>query len=166
MNIILQTPRIIIREFNADEESLLVNLYLDERVTQHVSKRSIEENKQKFADALKGYQDNTGLGRWGIFNPANDDFIGVCILKPADADPTQIELGYVLAEAYWGKGLATELANALVKYGFEQKSLTEICACTDPENIASQNVLTKAGLTRQGTIFWHGRDLPFFKIVK
>jgi len=164
MNIIVQTRRLIIREFTPKEEILLVNLYRDERVTQYVSKRTEDETLKQFAEALNQYKDGSGLGRWGIFNPADGDFIGVCILKPADSDPTRIELGYVLNPKYWGIGIATELSRALVFYGFKDKHLTEICACTHPENLASQNVLTKAGFVRDGNVFWHGADLPFFRI--
>ena len=164
MKIIVQSSRLIVREFAPREEILLVNLYGDERVSLHITKRTEEETLKQFAEALKLYKDGSGLGRWGIFNPVDNDFIGVCILKPADSDPTRIELGYVLAHKYWGIGLATELCRALIFYGFEDKGLTEICACTSPENIASQNVLLKAGLKRDGNIFWHGADLPFFRI--
>jgi len=165
MNIIIQTPRLVVREFLPREESLLINLYKDEKVTHYVKKRSEEETRRQFADALKGYRVSPGLGRWGVFNPADDDFIGVCILKPADSDSTRIELGYVLVSKYWGLGLATELAKSLITYGFEQKGLTEICACTYPENTPSQNVLLKAGLVREGNVFWHEAELPFFKIT-
>lgn len=164
--IIVQTPRIIIREFIPEEEELLLALYRDPEVTKHVTKRTDEENRKRFAEALEEYKNGTGLGRWGVFSVEDDDFVGVCILKPADSDPTRIELGYVFAKKHWGKGLATELAQALVKYGFEEKGLTEICACINPENIASQNVLLKAGLQRDGNINWHDSDLPFFRITR
>jgi len=166
MNIIVQTPRLIVREFLPKEEQLLVDLYKDERVTRYVNKRTEQDTRKQFAEALKLYKDGSGLGRWGIFNPGDNDFIGVCILKPADSDPTRIELGYVLNHKYWGLGLATELARSLVFYGFADKALTEICACKDAENSASQNVLLKAGFLRDGNVFWHGHDLPFFRIEK
>jgi ribosomal-protein-alanine N-acetyltransferase len=165
MNMIVQTSRIIVREFTAGEEILLVDLYKDVKVTQYVNKRSEHDTRKQFAEALAQYKDGSGLGRWGVFNPLGGDFIGVCILKPADSDPTRIELGYVLASKYWGMGLATELSKALIFYGFKDKNLTEICACTHPRNIASQNVLLKAGLLRDGNIFWHGSELPFFRIT-
>ncbi len=165
MNLILQTPRLIVREFKPDEQELLLELYRDKEVIRFVSKRTEDDTKRQFAEAIKQYEEGTGLGRWGIFNPVDGDFIGVCILKPADSDPTRIELGYVLCRKYWGKGLATELSRALVDYGFTGKGLTEICACTDPKNTASQNVLLKAGFVRNGNVFWHGGDLPFFRIT-
>ncbi len=164
MKIIIQTRRMVIHEFDPAEYPLLINLYNNEKVTKYVSRHTDAENKKIFEDTLNDYKNGIGLGRWGILNLANDEFIGVCILKPADSDTGHIELGYVLDEPYWGLGLATELTKGLLKYGFTEKHLTEICACTDIENEASQNVLFKAGFTREGNVFWHGKDLPFFKI--
>jgi ribosomal-protein-alanine N-acetyltransferase len=163
MSTILQTPRLTAREFLLTEEELLVALYKDERVTKHVAKRTEEETRQQFRSAVKAYQKKTGLGRWGVFTPEND-FVGVCILKYSDSDPKKIELGYVLDVPYWRLGLATELTKALLKYGFEERGLKEICACTTPENLASQNVLLKSGFTSYGTVFWHKSNLSFFKI--
>jgi ribosomal-protein-alanine N-acetyltransferase len=165
MSIIVQTPRLIIREYVAADEEANVDLYKDERVQQHISKRNDEERRQKFRESIQGYETGTGLDRWGIFNKADGDFIGSCKLQTSEDDPARVELGYVLAFKYWGMGIASELARALIDYGFNQKGLTEICACTDPENIASQNVLLKAGLVRDGKVFWHGRGLPFFRII-
>ena len=91
--IIVQTPRLTIREFLPDEEMLLVELYRDQRVTKYVPKRTEDDTRKQFSEAILSYKDNTGLGRWGVFNPIDGDFMGVCILKPADSDPTRIELG-------------------------------------------------------------------------
>jgi ribosomal-protein-alanine N-acetyltransferase len=145
---------------------LLFDLYRNEQVRRTISERTDEETKQKFAEALKSYRGGSGLGRWGIFNPEDGKFIGVCSLKQADADQKHVELGYVLHPNYWGRGLATELAKAIIFYGFQDRGLKEICACTLPENYDSQNVLLKAGFVRDGTAFWHGANLPFFRIKK
>ena len=165
MDIILQTPRFIVRKFIPADEHYVLDLYRDELVTRYVPKRTDAETSAIFADSIINYEHHPGFRQVGCIYPADDDFIGVCILKPADSDPTRIELGYVLAKKYWGLGLATELSMALVKHGFEQMKLTEICACTNYENIASQNVLIKSGFHREGNVFWHGSDLPFFRIV-
>ena len=83
-----------------------------------------------------------------------------------DTAPEKVELGYSLHPNYWGQGLATEMATSLVNYGFNQLGFDEITAVTDPENSASQNVLQKAGMQRQGEVFWYERTLPFFVVKK
>lgn len=163
MAIILQTPRVTIRQFEPDEESIFVDLYNDDEVTAHLTSRSVEERRQRFKELLEDPADS-GLGRWGVFDRRDGDFIGTCKLMPNDTDVAKIELGYVLARKYWGKGLATELTKALVEYGFKNKGLWDICACVNPGNAASQNVLLKSGFIKDGSVFWHGRELPFFSI--
>ncbi|CAN5468476.1 GNAT family N-acetyltransferase [soil metagenome] len=164
MKIIAQTPRLLIREFAADEEELLLAIDADERLIRYVKKRGPEESRRLFRESLKDYGNGTGLGRWGVFNQADGDFIGLCMLKPSESDASCIELGYRLHLKYWGIGIATELSKALVFYGFKEIGLPAITAVTHPQNAVSQRVLEKAGLIRQGTAFWYGEDLPFFKI--
>lgn len=166
MNIIIQTPRLLIREFTAADEELSLLMDEDERLTQYVKKRTPAESKQVFKDTLKDYKSKTGLGRWGIFNVGDNEFIGVCMLKPSESDGDKIELGYRLHLKYWGQGIATELAIALINYGLHKVGLLEICAVTHPNNAASQKVLLKAGFERWGEAFWYGEDLPFFRVRK
>lgn len=65
------------------------------------------------------------------------------------------ELGYVLSRAYWGQGITT----AAVKQVIQMKglALTRIEALVDPDNIASQRVLIKAGMTCEGLLKDHVR---------
>ena len=56
------------------------------------------------------------------------------------------DLGYRLKRKYWGKGIATETALALLQYGFDQLHIPEICAAAHTENTASNKILTNIGL--------------------
>jgi [ribosomal protein S5]-alanine N-acetyltransferase len=62
------------------------------------------------------------------------------------------EIGYVLHPDYWGKGIGTLIGNALVERGFSELNLHKISATCDPQNIPSQKVLTKIGMTLEGRI--------------
>jgi ribosomal-protein-alanine N-acetyltransferase len=165
MRIILQTPRFTVREYLPEETELVVNLYRDEEVSRHVSQNTDEYRRTRQAETLRHYEAQTGLSRWGVFNTGDGDFIGTCKLMANDTDADKIELGYVLSKKYWGLGIGTELAKALVDYGFKQKGLTEIFACVNPENEASQKVLLKAGFSRHGNVYWHDKDLFFYRIA-
>ena len=70
----------------------------------------------------------------------------------------EIELGYLLARKFWGKGLATEAAEACLNYGFGKLGFREIIALTDLENIASQRVLNKIGFVRRGIELFGGEE--------
>ena len=73
-----------------------------------------------------------------------------------------IEVGYRLLAEVWGRGLATEGARALVRYGFDELGLDRIIGVTHPDNAASQRVLVKAGLDDAGWGNYYGRELRLF----
>jgi RimJ/RimL family protein N-acetyltransferase len=81
------------------------------------------------------------------------------------------ELGYWLAKSYRGRGLMTRAVRAMTRYGFETLGLRRIEATAFTHNPASQRVLERAGLTREGTLAgWHCKagkliDATMFAIV-
>jgi len=70
--------------------------------------------------------------------------IGSCEIEYLD-ETDEYELGYALGKAYWGQGIATEAAQAAVRFGFESAKLDRIIAVVVPENIASWRVLEHVG---------------------
>ena len=80
------------------------------------------------------------------------------------ADSEHVELDYVLARAFWSRGLATELAAALVDHACDTLGLPELGASFDPANRASMRVAEKAGFTfsRRG-LDTHGLPTVYFR---
>jgi RimJ/RimL family protein N-acetyltransferase len=64
-------------------------------------------------------------------------------------------LGYWLARAHWGRGIATEATQALLRHAVGHPALRQLIAVTDPENLRSQRVLTALGFKDLGL-----RDRP------
>ena len=96
----------------------------------------------------------------------SDAFLGLVFLKSVKDTP-YVEVGYRLPRSSWGNGYATEAARAAISYGFDVGGLNEITAVTHPDNVASQHVLTKCGLKREGTFNYNGRgDIPFYRLTK
>jgi len=78
-------------------------------------------------------------------------FIGVVGLETVSYQAhftPAVEVAWRLARAYWGKGYATEAAQAALDYGFEQLGLDEIVALTVPANWRSRRVMERLGMTR------------------
>ncbi|MCA1059431.1 GNAT family N-acetyltransferase [Rossellomorea aquimaris] len=65
------------------------------------------------------------------------------------------EVGYILHPDYWGKGIGTLVGKALVNKGFSELKLHRISATCHPQNISSQKVLIKIGMTLEGRIRHH-----------
>jgi ribosomal-protein-alanine N-acetyltransferase len=166
MHIIAQTPRFEIRNFKPDEEEVYLSLFDDALVLIHIPKRTRKENSAIFRSALNDYAAGKTLGRWGLFNNNDHEFIGLCLLRDFDGETGKIELGYVLGRKYWGKGIASELALIMINYGFTQTGAQEIIAVTTLENMASQRVLEKAGMNRLDNFVRDGKELTLFSIEK
>ena len=71
------------------------------------------------------------------------EFFGWSMLRKAKLEVP--ELGFLLLQTFWGQGLATEVANRLIRYGFDDLGLDSIASTTDIDNFASIRVLEKLG---------------------
>jgi ribosomal-protein-alanine N-acetyltransferase len=162
MAAIAQTPRLIIREFLPDEETIYLNHFNDEMVTQYIPKRSREERINIFQRGLEQYATSKTTGLWGIFSKAGGDFIGSCLLRPFYDEAGVLELGYSLEKKYWGDGFATEMATVMVAHGLSDPNISEIVAVTELENVGSQRVLEKAGFKRMDNLLRNGEELAYF----
>jgi len=96
---------------------------------------------------------------WCLTLRGDDPAIGSCTLWNFDPGCHCAELGYELHQSYWGRGLMTEAASAVVAYGFTELALHRIEACPLAGNPASGRLLLKLGFTREGNL----RQRAFFR---
>lgn len=89
--------------------------------------------------------ERSGLAGFAVTDKASGEFLGRAFLGPL---LDEIEIGYCFVKPAWGRGIATEAAGAAVAWGFETLRLPRIVGITYPDNLASQKVLEKCGLTR------------------
>lgn len=164
MPLFIQTPRFVIRDFKPEEQDLFVDIFDDERVITHLPKRTRKELIGLFQSALTEYASGSPLGRWGMFNNGDGDFIGFCLLRLYDNQPGKVELGYVLHQKYWGKGIASDMAQMMVAQAFMHTDANELVAVTTLDNTGSQKVLIKAGMTRMDNFVRDGEELAFFRM--
>jgi ribosomal-protein-alanine N-acetyltransferase len=161
---IIETPRLIIRNFRPDEEAAYLELFGDTRVNLHLPKRTQEENRKIFQDTIKEDAEGAIFTKWAIVNKADNDFIGMCLLRTYNGEDDKLEAGYALHMKYWGQGIATEATKALVNYAAGYPDITAIVAVTTATNIPSGIVLEKAGLVKQGNIVRNNEELTFYKM--
>ncbi|QIY90037.1 GNAT family N-acetyltransferase [Chryseobacterium gallinarum] len=154
-----------IREFTPEEFPLFSALFENENVTRYLPYKTREEYKEMFDKAIADYKEGP-FSRWGIFNPVNNDCMGMCLARTFLDRPSQIEIGYTLGENYWGKGLGTEVCKALVEYCLSLQQEKDIVAVTDPDNIGSQKVLTKSGFKRIDNLVRENTTLAYFVFSK
>ena len=69
-----------------------------------------------------------------------------------DVHKKNADLGYWLAEQFWGRGIMTEAVNLIIKYAFENFDLMRIQSAVNQNNPASMRVLEKAGFKKEGIL--------------
>jgi RimJ/RimL family protein N-acetyltransferase len=147
----LETDRLVLRRFTADDADLLVELDNDPEVMRYINGGtpvSREEIVTDYLPAFLSYYDRfEGYGFWAAIEKATERFVGWFHLRPGPEDPpTEPELGYRLHRAAWGGGLATEGSRALIDKAFADLGATRVHASTMAVNVGSRRVMEKAGL--------------------
>ena len=146
----LTTDRLALRRFTPDDLDWLAALYQDPEVTRYLGG---VKGRAQTADMLKTrileyYDEHPGLGIWMTIERATGERAGFHLLNHIRGESI-IQVGYALARPAWGKGYATEMAAAVLRYGFDDLKLPRIAGMTSRENHASQRVLLKIGLERR-----------------
>jgi ribosomal-protein-alanine N-acetyltransferase len=146
--VILTTPRLVLRTATeADIPIMWQRILGDGEVMRYVfrgpmSKEAAEAVMRKFftfGDSLTGIAILTE-------RPAGD-IIGFAGLMPCEALGVEdLEIGFVLARHAWGKGIATEIGEAQLKFGFEQLNFRRLLGLADPQNKPSIHALQKLGM--------------------
>ena len=102
-----------------------------------------QETEQRLAWNLKQWEEH-GHGLWLFFLKETHEFIGRASLRHMLVDDKdELELGYALMPGFWGKGFATEMAQACIEIAFHYLDYENIACFTVPTNISSLNVMKK-----------------------
>ncbi|QHT68263.1 GNAT family N-acetyltransferase [Rhodocytophaga rosea] len=168
MKPLLATARTHLRQFAQSDLNDLYELNRDPEVMKYVGRKplvSIYEAQLDLTRYLSYYVRASKLGVWACTEKESGTLIGLALLKKLE--PTEeIEVGYRFHRSYWGKGFATEVCKALVEYGFTQVGLKKIVGITHPDNLASQKVLKKCGLSFERKWLYQQTEINYYSIYK
>jgi RimJ/RimL family protein N-acetyltransferase len=146
---VIQTSRLILRQWCKEDLEPLVKLNADPRVMEFLlAPLTCEESVARLEIYSKHIEDY-GWGLWAVSASGISDFIGWIGLWPIGFDAhftPAIEVGWRLLPEFWGRGYATEGAMASLQYGFDTLKLNEIVATTVPANVRSRRVMEKLGM--------------------
>jgi RimJ/RimL family protein N-acetyltransferase len=148
----LGTSRLEIREFAAADLDALCQFVCDARVTRFMLQApGNHDEARSYLQQVIGYQSEWPRSAWELAVTQRDDqsLIGACTLTLLAAG--EADLGYMLARRVWKRGLATEVASALLDAGFRDLKLRRISSTVDVRNLASIRVLEKTGLRWEAT---------------
>lgn len=108
------------------------------------------EESDQFIERIEADFDEHGFGLFAAELKSEGKLIGFIGLHIAgfQAHFTPcVEIGWRIARPYWGKGLATEGSQAVIKFAFERLRLESVVSFTVPENVASRRLMEKLGMT-------------------
>jgi ribosomal-protein-alanine N-acetyltransferase len=147
---ILETERLILRRLLPEDLDDLFALYRDPEIRRYFPEGTLtyEETQEELEWFLNGHPEHPELGLWATIHKETHQFIGRCGLLPWTIDGQyDVEVAYLLSKAYWRQGLGTEVARAILNYGFEQLRLSRLICLIDPDNQASIKVAQNIGMT-------------------
>ena len=150
VDVYLQTDRLILRWFTADDLQLVIELDSDPQVKRYID-NGAPVDRADVVDTLEWwlthYPREAGYGFWAAIDKATQSFIGWFHFRPGDgAGPLEPELGYRLRRQAWGKGFGTEGSIALIDKGFRELGVQRVYAQTMAVNVGSRRVMEKAGM--------------------
>jgi RimJ/RimL family protein N-acetyltransferase len=160
----IQTDRLLLRRWRESDRAPLARINRDPLVMEFFpTALSIEESNALF-ERIQSHFERHGFGLLAAELRDTGEFIGfvgLAVPRFVAAFTPCVEIGWRLDPAYWGQGLATEGALAVVRYAFDDLRLDELVSFTVPDNTRSRRVMEKLGMTHDpGEDFDHPLLLP------
>jgi ribosomal-protein-alanine N-acetyltransferase len=162
MTIVLETERLLLRQFREADARSLWLMEQDPEVMRFVGRKplaDVESYRLKIQSLHNPLDSFVGFGSWAIVEKACRTFVGACSLRRGfdvrcarelDYRSDDTEIGYGLCRSVWGNGFATEIVGALIQRAFVMLNTACLVACVMVENLASIRVLEKSGFQRSG----------------
>ncbi len=170
MNYTYETERLILRPASADDADLLLKSMNTDEFIRFVGDRNVrtlEQARNYIAEKHLPQIERLGYGNFTIIEKSSGNKIGGCGLFHRDGLEV-VDIGFSFLPEYYGKGFGYESASRILKAGFEDFGLSAVSAITVKENIASQKLIEKLGLTFRKIVHLPNdpADLLYYEISK
>lgn len=149
---LIETNRLYMRRFrSSDSEDCLLNWLSDEAVFQFISQNPMSQKEctEFLSGADEAYASPTTY-YWAIEYKDTHSVIGEVFVDDFSERNGWCEIDYRLGSRYWGQGIATEAVRAVVSFLFSQVKFHRIQAKCSIRNTASERVMQKVGMHREG----------------
>lgn len=147
-----KTKRLILRAPVLDDAEDIFKAYAqDKAVVKHLTwmpHKHVENTREFLQNCVSDWKRERSF-TWVILEGGSNTLLGMVGMVPEEY---KVELGYVLRRDYWGKGIMTEAAQAIVDWAKQERSIYRIGAFCDTQNTASAHVLEKVGMQREGIL--------------
>ena len=163
----IETARLRLRPYIIDDVEALHAHWTDPQVRKYLWDDIIiprEQVAEVVESSINGFA-ASGFGFWAIFFREKNELIGFCGFR-FFGEPPEIEILYSIAPEYTGRGLATEAARAMLRYGFAEHKFARIYAGADPPNAASFRVMEKCGMEFSKRLWINNLEAVYYVITK
>lgn len=177
MNFSIETERLLLRPLTLGDLPALLSIRAKEDVSRYLG-TSLVQTPEFIEARLRVYMEcyrQHGFGMAAAIEKSGGEFVGWGGLQPLEFGWTgkrsaqaerEVEVGYGFDTPHWGKGYATELAAAWLRYGFEGAKLARIIAVASPENRSSWRVMEKLGMKYVTTEPHYGSPCVVYSISR
>jgi ribosomal-protein-alanine N-acetyltransferase len=162
----LETERLILERLRPEHKDDLARMHRDPQVMATLGGvRHAEETERVLAECDLHWE-RYGFGFWAVRAKGTGWFAGRGGLKHTlIGERDEVEVAYALLPQYWGQGLATELAAASVRAGFELLHRADLVCFTLTTNHASQRVMQKVGFRYERDVIHAGLPHAFYRLT-
>ena len=164
-NLKIETERLILRPFNLHDLDDFALICADPEVMRYIGNGKAlekETTKDLLVWIISQYEE-LGFGLLAVTLKKNNRLLGFCgFIKQVIDNETHIELGYRLDSAFWGQGIATEAAQAMKNYAFNQLNIAHLISIIHVDNMASKQVAQKVGLSHMKQTHFKGNLVDVF----
>ncbi|WP_228547526.1 GNAT family N-acetyltransferase [Filobacillus milosensis] len=164
----METNRLYLRDYSEGDFDFLKSLLSDPEVVRYIGHGTVkteDEMKAFFRWIQHTYVQHADFGLKVVCLKENDEPIGHAGLVPQTIEGVnELEVGYWIGRRYWRNGYASEIAEELKRYGFENLNRQRLNSLIQPENEGSVKVAKKIGMKLDKKIKLKGKDVHVYAV--
>ncbi|HUI88798.1 MAG TPA: GNAT family N-acetyltransferase [Anaerolineales bacterium] len=161
----LETTSTRLRPFKLDDVDALFQIANQRDIFKYFPNPApwTREKAGKFIQSQLEHWQRHGFGWWGVEAAEHPELVGWNGLQYLP-ETDEVEVGYLISQTFQGRGWTTEGTIASLRFGFETLGIESIIAIVHPDNIASQRVALKCGLSLVDRNNYFGMDCFRYRI--
>lgn len=172
---IIETNRLILRKFREKDVEDVYEYASNENVTKYLpwkKHKNLKVTTDYINLVLSNYLQGQLPAPWAIVFREIDKVIGTIEFVKIDSTNNFSEIGYVLSEDYWGRGITVEAVLAILRIGFNDLKFNRIQARCLEDNVQSSKVMNKIGMSYEGILRKHSlvkgdyKDIRMYSILR
>ncbi|MBL9117637.1 MAG: GNAT family N-acetyltransferase [Verrucomicrobiaceae bacterium] len=166
-DIVIETEQLQLRQMTLDDVPALLKVFGDADAMRFYPTPFDEARTREWVNWNRRSYETRGHGLWALIQRSTGEVIGDCGLVSQEVDGSpEIEVGYHVRRDLWGKGLATEAAQACIDHGLTGFSFRRFVSLIHPQNVPSRRVAAKIGMTLRRETEWKGKATCIYGIER